>query len=140
NGKATDYAYNAAGMLQSITEPADVAGGARPVRTFEYYPSGRLSASIDASGRRTTFSYDSRGRLQTTTYPDGTTETLTYGSGATAGLLTSKTDRNAVVEEYEYDATRRVSKQTRAFGRPEQVAILFEYVAGTELPSAQITA
>ena len=52
NGKATDHAYNATGFLTSITEPPDVTGGSRAVKTFEFSPAGRLTASIDASGRR----------------------------------------------------------------------------------------
>jgi RHS repeat-associated protein len=140
NGKSTDYGYNAAGLLTSVTEPPDVAGGTRAVRTFEYTPAGLLSAAIDAAGRRVTYAYDVRGRLTTTTYPNSTTETVTYGSGAAAGLVVARKNRNGVSEAYEYDASRRVAKTTRASGRPEQIISTFEYLAGTNLLSAETNA
>jgi RHS repeat-associated protein len=140
NNKVTDYAYNAAGFLSSITEPADVTGGSRPVKTFEYDAAGRLVASVDAAGNRVTFAYDSRGRLQTTSYPDGTSETITYGTGTAAGLPVSRTDRNGIVEQHQYDATRRLTRTIQAAGRPEQIATNLEYAAGTNEVSARTVA
>jgi RHS repeat-associated protein len=140
NTKVTDYAYNAAGFLTSITEPADATGGTRAVHGFEYDAVGRLTASVDPNGRRTTFSYDLRGRPTTTTFPDASTELRTYGSGATAGLLTSLKDRNGNVEQYAYDASRRLTKITKASNRPEKIEIQQEYLVGTDVISANVVA
>src|SRR5207302_7642321 len=94
--------------LTSITDAADVAGGVRPVRKFEYDSLNRRTAVIDPDGRRTSFTYDLRGRLVTTTYADGTTDIVTYGYNDLAGMIVEKTDRTGIVTDLIYDTTRRL--------------------------------
>ena len=55
NGNPTDHGYDAAGFLTSITDPPDLGEGSRAVRRFELSAVGRLSATVDASGRRVFF-------------------------------------------------------------------------------------
>jgi RHS repeat-associated protein len=135
-GHVTSYAYDAKGYLSSVAEPADVAGGARATSSFVTGALGLQSEKVDASGHRITYQYDTRGRLVSTTYPDGTTETITYGTRFLGGLAVSRKDRNGNVESYEYDNTRRLKKIIRASNRAEKLEEIFEYVPGTELVSA----
>ncbi|HEY0705844.1 MAG TPA: hypothetical protein VGG33_03560, partial [Polyangia bacterium] len=139
NNHVTDYAYDPQGRLLTITLPADLPGGVRPVTTFEYYPSGQLHASTDADARRTEYEYDSRGRLALTRYPDLTTETITYGTGAFVGLVESTTNRKGIITTFEYDTSHRLTKTTNAAGRPEASTTTLTYVPGTELVATQTT-
>src|SRR5262249_6495172 len=50
----------------------------------------------------------------------------------------STTNRNGIVTQYEYDATRRATKTTTAAGRPERVTTMLEYLSGAQLPSVEI--
>jgi RHS repeat-associated protein len=136
-GKVTNYDYtNNRGYLASITDPPDTSGGTRAVTKFENTLFGRVTASVDASGRRTTYQYDARNRLITTTYPDGSTATITYGTRATGGLVVARKNRNGTIDSYEYDATRRLKRVLRASNRAEKSEEVYEYLAGTELESA----
>jgi RHS repeat-associated protein len=136
-GRVTNYSYAGnRGYLASVTEPPDVPAGARAVTTFTNGAFGLITAKVDGSGHRTTFQYDARNRIVTTTYPDGTTETVTYGTRSLGALVVSKTDRLGGTETYEYDGARRLKRLVHAANRPEKKEELFEYVPGTELVSA----
>jgi RHS repeat-associated protein len=138
-GQVTNFAYTASNYLASVTEPADVTGGTRPVTRFEYNAHGAVTAKVDPAGNRTTYDYDGMGRLVAKRYADGTSESLTYGTGPLAGAVVSQTDRNGSVTKHEYDLTRRLQKVTRAAGSPESQTETYQYLPGTELRAATIS-
>ncbi len=69
----TNTSSPAYGRLLSIT--GDVAGGNR---TFTYDTYGRVQTTTDSEGYTLTYAYDSLDRLRTVTYPDGSIEQLEY--------------------------------------------------------------
>ncbi len=131
NGNRTDYEYDAVGHLTRKIEPADVSGGTRYVRTFSYDAAGRMQTASDEAGRTTTYGYDAANRLISRLYADGSSESITYGNGATAGLVVATTDRNGVVTTYEYDATGRRVTTRVADGRSEVSVETVTYASGS---------
>lgn len=79
----------------------------------EYTPGGKISATIDPQGRRTSYSYDDTGKLTTTTYSDGKATTSAYDAG---GNKVSETDRQGRTTRFEYDALNRLIRTTTADG------------------------
>lgn len=130
-GNVTDYAYDARGFLLSVTEPPDVAGGPRAVTRYEYDPAGRMTAMIDPAGLRKAFSYDARNRVTRTVYPDGSSETSTFGGGASAGLLVRSTDRNGNITDLSYDGATRLVQSREGVGTPALVVNSKAYLSGT---------
>ena len=92
NTWTTSYGSRTDGLPVSITSP-DPDGA------------GSLSAYV------TGFSYDSYGRLTTTTNPDSSTQVLAYNS---ANMVTSVTDELSHVTSYGYDALNRLTSITGA--------------------------
>ncbi len=136
NGNATDYVYDTRGFLTEIQQPPDVPGGARPIQRLEYDAAGRVSAVLDAAGRRRNLVYDSRNRVREVRYVDGTTEQFTYD-----GLLvTSRKDRNGNFTTFGYDSTSRLLTQVEGAGSPEAITTSFEYLSGTRLKTAETRA
>ncbi|MEM1071102.1 MAG: hypothetical protein AAGI63_19505, partial [Planctomycetota bacterium] len=114
-GNETDYAYDTSDRLNKITGPAENIGGTRPETTFVYDAQGRLSKVTDPLGYETQFFYDSRNRLISTLFDDGTTAKTTYGtSGNGIGLPVKTIDRNGVVTTYAYDAADRLTTRVVA--------------------------
>ncbi len=130
-GNRTDFLFDGVGRLQRITEPADVSSGVRYNRELTYDAASRLITASDQAGRQTTYLYDGANRLIKRGYSDGSSEVLTYGSGATAGLLDSITDRNGVLSTYVYDAAGRRSETRIAVGRPEESVESVTYAPGS---------
>lgn len=95
----TTYSYDANNRLVSVT---DGLGG---VSQIEYIAIGKVSARVDALGRRTSYEYDAAGRLVRTLYPDGLSETAEYDP---AGNKVRQTDRSGRVTTFEYDALNRL--------------------------------
>jgi RHS repeat-associated protein len=126
-GNVTDYAYDSRGFLVSLTEPADRPGAPRPIKRYEFDAAGRLSATVDAAGRRRVLGYDVRNRRISTTYPDATTETATYDRG----LVIAEKDRNGTVTEMSYDAATRLVERRSAAGTPAEVVDTRSYLNGT---------
>jgi RHS repeat-associated protein len=107
----TQYTYDVANRLVAVTDPlGDV------VRT-EYDVNDRITARIDALGRRTTYSYDTLSRLARTTYPDGTFETATYDA---EGNAVATTDRAGRTTSFTYDELKRQVRATLADGSSTQ--------------------
>ncbi|WP_328528974.1 colicin E3/pyocin S6 family cytotoxin [Nocardioides sp. NBC_00368] len=92
-GATTSFGYGADGHLASVTDPlgrvraieTDAAGLPRRVdepdgrwAEFERDHFGRVVASTDALGARTTYSWTVDGQLASRVLPDGSTETWTY--------------------------------------------------------------
>ncbi|MEP7181304.1 MAG: RHS repeat-associated core domain-containing protein [Betaproteobacteria bacterium] len=94
----TQFGYDAANRLVNVTNPL---GG---VTRREYDGVGRLTAEIDALGRRTTYTYDSLGRRTRATYPDGTFESAGYDFNDN---LVTQTDRAGRVTMFTFDELNR---------------------------------
>ncbi|MBX2850875.1 MAG: hypothetical protein KTR15_03915 [Phycisphaeraceae bacterium] len=124
NGNTTNYVYNSNNFLIAEIEPADSVAGLpttavgsqsaqRAITLFSYDTAGRLSSTTDPLGRVTSFTYDSRDRQKITTYHDGSTEEVFYanelagGAGSDANLVVAMKDRNDNYTQYRYDAHGR---------------------------------
>ncbi len=117
--------YDDAGRVQSRTTPAGTT-------SYEYDAADRMTASIDASGRRTEhtcdpngnrqtttlpslgagqptrvirYTYDDLNRLKRTDYPDGSLATINYRPD---GRKSDETDARGVTTVYTYDPTGRL--------------------------------
>ncbi|KRT69834.1 MAG: YD repeat-containing protein [candidate division NC10 bacterium CSP1-5] len=106
NGNRTIYAYDAAGRLLNVTDPA---GG---VTSFSY-AGGKLAGVTDPAGRTTQFSIDGTGNLGSVTTPDGATSQYSYDS---RHRLTTRTDPRGGATQYEYDSFGRLSRVTHPTG------------------------
>ncbi|MBK7472839.1 MAG: RHS repeat protein [Betaproteobacteria bacterium] len=107
----TQYAYDAANREVAVTDPL---GG---VSRTEYDANSKVTARIDALGRRTSLTYDSLSRLTRTTYPDGTSETSTYDA---EGNAVTTTDRAGRATTLTYDELKRQVKSTLPDGSSTQ--------------------
>jgi len=131
---AMSYVYDSRGFLLQKIESADVAAAARPTSSYVWDAAGRLTQSTGPSGQVLSHTFDSRNRLVSTTFGDGSTESKTYGSGVDANLLIQETDRNGHATRYGYDASDRRISTTRAYGRPEAVVSTCTFLTGTKFP------
>jgi RHS repeat-associated protein len=105
-GRVTTYAYDAMSRQLSISNPA-VQIGALVSQT--YTPDGFIGSFSDAAPNTTGFAYDGFDRLSTTTWPNASTEILTYD--ANGNVLTRKTRAGATIA-YTYDTLNRLSTKT----------------------------
>ena len=127
----TKFEYDAKGYLVKKIESADVAGGTRPETVFTYDSAGRLTSTTDPLGRRVSYAYDVRDRLVKTTYSDGSTEMVEYGADDQANLMVKTTDRNGIATTYRYDEANRIIETRVAAGLAEQSILTCTYLAGT---------
>ncbi|MEM6472621.1 MAG: RHS repeat-associated core domain-containing protein, partial [Planctomycetota bacterium] len=118
----TSYTYDDLGRLTEITYP-DPDGLApagpldAPIESFAYDVMNQLTEFTDALGNVTSYTYDSRSRLATTTLPDpdgvgsqtASVTTLAYDA---AGRLSTITDALGYVTTYGYDAAGRQTSVT----------------------------
>jgi RHS repeat-associated protein len=107
NGKITQYAYDDADRLISVTDAQTPTAG---VTTYAYDTENLLTSITDALGRVTRFDYTSDGWLQDTYFPPpagGATPTESYGYDQ-VGHLTSVYSRNAQNVSYAYDDVERL--------------------------------
>jgi RHS repeat-associated protein len=124
DGTSETSEYDAAGRIVATVDRR----GKRA--TMDYDAAGRQTASVDASGRRTTQTYDENGnrtsvtadgsttsyeydalnRLTRTTWPDGSTHTVTYRPD---NRKQSETDARGVTTTYGYDAAGRLTSVTQ---------------------------
>src|SRR5665213_1241793 len=118
-GQVTNYSYNGAGQITSMTAPMhettsynyDSNGYLLSVTppqpgstvTYTYDIFGRVRTKTDAVSGTITYTYDSGNRLTQASYPDGTHETYNYDKLD----LQSFTDRQNRMTSYAYDADRR---------------------------------
>ncbi len=128
-GKTTQYVYNGAGQITSMTTPMgettsyhyDSNGYLTSVVppqpgatvTYTYDPFGRVYTKTDAVSGTITYTYDSGNRLTEASYPDGTHETYFYNKLD----LQSFTDRQGRTTSYTYDADRRKTSTTDPKGQ-----------------------
>ncbi|TVR40244.1 MAG: RHS repeat protein, partial [Planctomycetota bacterium] len=137
NGNTTDYIYNAQQRLVQLIEPADAPGLDRPTRTFTYDSLGRLATSSDPQGRTVTYAYDQRGRLIVRTFADASTETIAWGTSQdnTANLVVARSDRNGHLEICTYDDAGREITCVRGANDPSIAqTTLTTYLRGTRRP------
>src|SRR5690606_31287574 len=113
SGYATNYAYNAFDLLESITLPQDydLTAGNQNVTTFTYTVDGLTSTATDAEGNTTQYSYDGYRRLIQIEYPDATAQNYTYDN---RGFITSETKRDGATIYYAYDALGRLTDKAIA--------------------------
>jgi RHS repeat-associated protein len=107
NGYATTLAYDSAGRVTTVTDPAG--------RTLSFTYSGTHVASVsDPAGRTESFTYDGAGNLVTATDPAGGKWSFTYDS---SHLLLALTDPRGGATTNVYDSSNRVVSQTDPAGR-----------------------
>ena len=128
NSNVTRYAYDNADRLASVTDPVgrvmaygydamgrktSVSNAAiqtpTPLVAYAYTPDGLLASFSDAAPNATGFAYDGFDRLSTTTWPNASTEVLTYD--ANGNVLTRKT-RAGETLTYTYDTLNRLATKT----------------------------
>ncbi|MBX3711819.1 MAG: RHS repeat protein [Lysobacter sp.] len=95
----TQYRYDDKGRLVETIDHAN-----RTTRT-EYNAIDKVSAQVDALGRRTEMVYDARGNHTETHYPDGTSEITVYD---TENRVVAKIDRGQRTTTYVHDDAGRV--------------------------------
>jgi RHS repeat-associated protein len=117
NGYQTSFAYNAAGQLTTVTDPA------QRTFTFAYYPDGQHIKSVtDSAGRSVAFVYDASNNLQQVT--DVGSGLTTFGYDANHLLLTiTDPNRGVVTNTYATDGSGRVTIQVD----PMQLKTQFSY-------------
>lgn len=102
-GLVTTYEYDDFGR-QAAMETTDGNTTRRTEYTYDQY--GRQIAVEDALGHFTYSSYDALGRLDKTTYHDGSTTSSTYDS---YGRVVTQTDQMGLVKTFEYDEFGRLT-------------------------------
>lgn len=105
-GRMTSYGYDSLGRQTSISNPA-IQGA--PLLQKSYTLDGLLASLTDANSHATSFAYDGLDRLATTTYPLGSTESLTYD--ADNNVLTRKTRAGDTIG-FTYDTLNRLKTKT----------------------------
>ena len=88
--------------------------------TYSYDSSGRVSTSTDAAGLTTRYRYNNLDRVTQTLYPDGTGSFVDYTCCSLPGVVTDRSGRKSY---YDYDQLKRVIRVQDADGQTLQ----FEY-------------
>jgi RHS repeat-associated protein len=132
-GRTTSYAYDAMSRPVSATNAAIQS---TPLVQFAYTPDGLLASLTDANSHATSFTPDGFDRLSTTTWPDSSTETLSYD--ADSNVLTRKT-RASQTLTFTYDTLNRLSTKAA----PSEATVTYVYdldnhLVGTSDTSASI--
>ncbi|MDR1194214.1 MAG: DUF6531 domain-containing protein, partial [Peptococcaceae bacterium] len=130
-GQATTYAYDNAGRLIKVTDGSgrvvtyshDSAGrvtkvtvgdgGESAETSYTYSAAGKLLSQTDGEGNQTTYRRTPNGYLETTTYPNGATESIAYGVD---NQILSQTDIDGQTTSYSYDSLGRLSREERPGG------------------------
>ena len=110
-----DFEYNAAGLMTKRIDSADMPGGQHPEYSYTYDTAGRLLTTSEPDGNTNTNSYTgAQCQPSSLIYPDGSSlQTLYAPAGAAdAGRLLKTKDRMNVVTSYTYDAAGRVATIT----------------------------
>jgi RHS repeat-associated protein len=95
----TRYAYDASGNLVETEHPDG------SVTRSEYDLTGRVTAQVDALGRRTEYEYNDRGDETEVRHPDGSVESRSYDA---SGNLVAQTDALGAVTKFVYDSMNRL--------------------------------
>lgn len=105
-GRTTQFQYDALNRLTSILF-SDGSSSRGVHERQEYDAAGRISATVDAGGNRTTYEYDAAGRNTKVIDALGGATTFTFDA---AGHQTSVTDANGNTTRFEYDANGRETR------------------------------
>jgi RHS repeat-associated protein len=133
--RAYSFTYNTSGQLTEVYGPRYVSGTLNDKTTLTYSSTGQVATITNGLGQVTTFSdfndygkpqtitdsssrvnvltYDSRGRVLTSTYKssllatDGETTTIAYDN---AGLVTQVTSSSGAYKKMYYDTAHRLTK------------------------------
>jgi len=110
-GEVTTLNYNASGYLTNVV--GAVAGA---VTSFGYDGKGRVHTTTDSEGYVLTTDYDDLDRVTQVTYPDGTTEQNTYSK---LDVVKHKDRLNRLTQQI-YNARRQMTASMDAAGRMTQ--------------------
>jgi len=105
----TQFSYDADDRLTGTIAPDNATS-----QTF-YNSLGKVDYTLDALGRKTSYTYDDLGQLQTTTYPDGYSTGVTYDAG---GQRIASTDKVGRISASVYDTLGRVVQSGPASSVP----------------------
>jgi RHS repeat-associated protein len=129
-GQTTTFTYNSQGQVLTVTNPRgeittlgyssnyliSIDGplpGPSDTLALTYDSFGRVRTHTDVDGYSATFDYDALNRLTQVTYPDGTTEQMTYQL-LDPGLFQDRRGRNTT---YQFDSLRHLTSFTDPLGR-----------------------
>jgi YD repeat-containing protein len=115
--RQTVYGYDAMSRRISVSNPAIQAS---PLLQQSYTPDGLIASLTDANNNTTSFTPDGFDRLSTTSYPDGSTENLTYDSDS--NVLTRQTRAGPTIA-FTYDTLNRLS----AKAPPSEPTVSYAY-------------
>ena len=122
---ALDSLGRPAGHAFTIANPADGTKSQQIVRRYEYDDDYRVSAYVDATGRRTSYGYDALGRQNTVVYPDGGKARVEYDA---KGNVVRAVDPNNSEILHRYDATDRlIERRSRAAKTDAATIERYEY-------------
>ena len=93
-------------VAQEIVEP----DGLSLATSYDYDSNGNKLSTTDPRGNTTWFSYDSRNRLSTVTYADGSQKQLVYDA---SGNKVAEYDENGIATLFVYDDLNRLVTQAR---------------------------
>jgi len=115
NGVTTEYSYNLANMLKTLTNRS--GGAVLSSYSYEYQLDGNQTGKTDQSGKVTNYVYDGLGRLTSEAEKTGGTVTfsLAYQYDASSNR-TSMTANDGAVTSYVYDKNNRLTSTTDASG------------------------
>jgi RHS repeat-associated protein len=123
-GNPVNIGYNGYGQITSLTNAGivtnyvydehrlqQVVRDSKTVNSYTYDSIGRIKTSTDATGLTVTFDYNNMNYPTKITYPDGKFLTFNYSSaGCCPRLLDSITDRSGRATYYTYDFLKRLTE------------------------------
>jgi RHS repeat-associated protein len=121
--RVSNQSYDALHRVQQQTQPAPLAGAARPVIGYSYDGADQLVKVTDPRLLATSYGVDGLGNVNSLLSPDTKDTTNTYD--ASGNLKTSK-DARGLTTTYSYDVLNRLTKISYASG----TASAFGYDSG----------
>jgi YD repeat-containing protein len=125
NGKVTQYAYDDADRLTSVTDAQTPTAG---VTQYGYDTENNVTSITDAAGHQTQLNYDNGGQVTKVTFPSTLFESY-LNSG---GDVIQKTDRKNQVINFYYDSLHRLRQKSY----PDGSAITYTYDPASNLIQA----
>jgi RHS repeat-associated protein len=129
--QATDVSYDELGHVNSVTRPAPVAGGARPVISTSHDFRGNLRSLRDPLLHATTIDVNGFGEQASAVSPDTGKTSNVFDAN---GNLTSRTDARGITTTFKYDALNRLVREDF----PGWTSNVYEYDGGVAGASQNI--